>query len=306
MTTLKKATALLIILCSIYIQLHAQTSFNNFETSHKLDIMIDSLSADTIWQIGVPQKTVLNETSSQPNALITDTLNTYPANTNASFIVELDEHAIGAFPYIQLEWFQYTDFEEGVDGGIIDVSYDGGETWKNIFTDTLYRPEVVGSYQWDTLHNQEAGITGTNGQQWMAICWGTAFGAHPTYLETIHVRFTMSSDSIDTGQDGWLLDDFNVFIGVVGSTANRQAFKDMSIYPNPANQNLQIDLNEVIDEEVDVYIYDNTGRMIFSEKAAMYGEAVHNINVSQFVAGIYHIIVQGEEVLYRQKFVKIN
>ena len=84
----------------------------------------------------------------------------------------------------------------------------------------------------------------------------------------------------------------------------------MSIYPNPAKQKLQIDLNEIIDEEVNIYIYDNAGKMIFSDQAAMYGEAVHNINVSEFVAefvaGLYHIIVQGEEVLYRQKFVKIN
>ncbi len=306
MTIQNKAYIVLILLCCCHLQLQAQFLFNNFETPATLNITIDSLSADTIWQIGVPQKLVLNETSSQPNAIITDTLNTYPTNTSASFIVELDEYAIMSFPYIQLEWFQYTDFEEGIDGGIIDVSYDGKETWKNIFTDTLYRPEVVGSYQWDTLHNQEAGITGTNGQQWMAICWGTAFGAHPTNLETLHVRFTMSSDSIDTGQDGWLLDDIYMFTGVIGSTANRQAFKEMSIYPNPAKQNLQIDLNEVIDEEVNIYIYDTGGQMIFSEKAAMYGEAVHNINVSEFVAGLYHILVQGEEVIYRQKFIKVN
>ena len=306
MKTIKAILSLFLTVATIQMYAQSERQANNFDTEGTLEIMIDSTSADTIWQIGIPQKSVLNETSSQPNALMTDTLNTYPVNTNASFTVEMSEFTMEFFPYIQLEWFYKTDFEDAVDGGIIEVSYDLGQTWSNIFTDTIYRPEVVGTYQYDTLHNQVAGMTGTSELSWMAICWGTAIGSPPADIENVQVRFTMTTDSVDSQHDGWLIDNFNVGLLVIGSTANRVNFKNMTVYPNPALNEIELNIAEIINEDVDVYIYDNAGQIIYSEKAAMYGEVKHKVNVSNFPKGIYYVIVSGEEVHYRQKFIKLN
>ena len=97
----------LTILCAflsfLTLEIFAQSpQYNNFDTQRTLEILIDSTSADTIWQIGTPQKLILNETSSMPNALITDTLNTYLTSTEASFVVEMSEYSMQSFPSIQL------------------------------------------------------------------------------------------------------------------------------------------------------------------------------------------------------------
>ncbi len=300
-------TILCASLCFLALQTFAQGPlFNNFDTQGTLEILIDSTSADTIWQIGAPQKLILNETSSMPNALITDTLNAYPTSTEASFVVEMSEHAMHFFPYIQLEWFQKIDFEERVDGGIIEVSYDGEQTWSNIFTDSIYRPEIVGSYQWDTLHNQVAGLTGTSGLSWMGICWGTSIGTPPSNIESVHVRFTMTTDSVDTQQDGWLIDDFYVGLLVIGNTSNQSNSSKLSIYPNPTVNEITISVEEVLDEVVDIYVYNNTGQMVYTEKAPMFGEASHRINMSTFQQGMYYLLMKGEEVQYREKFIKLE
>ncbi len=301
----------LTILCAflsfLTLEIFAQSpQYNNFDTQRTLEILIDSTSADTIWQIGTPQKLILNETSSMPNALITDTLNTYLTSTEASFVVEMSEYSMQSFPYIQLEWFQKIDFEDGVDGGIIEVSYDGQQTWRNIFSDILYRPEVVGTYQWDTLHNQQAGVTGTSALSWMGICWGTAIGNPPDEIESVHVRFKMTTDSIDTQQDGWLMDDFYVGLGVIGNTSNQANFSKMSIYPNPTANEIAISVEEVIDEVVDVYVYDNTGRMVYTEKAPLFGEVTHRIDMSTLQQGMYYLLMKGEKVQYREKFIKLE
>ena len=48
--------------------------------------------------------------------------------------------------------------EDGVDGGIIEASYDHGKIWLNVLGDTIFRPLVVGQLDWDTLFNHQVGV----------------------------------------------------------------------------------------------------------------------------------------------------
>jgi hypothetical protein len=43
---------------------------------------------NNIWQIGPPQKAVLNNSNSSPNVIITDTINSYPITDTSSFTIE--------------------------------------------------------------------------------------------------------------------------------------------------------------------------------------------------------------------------
>ena len=76
---------------------------NDFESPTDIPIEIDSLNASNIWQIGEPSKTLFSSARSNPNALVTDTLNNYPVNDSSSFIVRIRSSDIWAgFPYIIL------------------------------------------------------------------------------------------------------------------------------------------------------------------------------------------------------------
>jgi Secretion system C-terminal sorting domain len=285
--------------------LFGQLQYNNFETSVDLDITFDTANTEMIWQIGPPQKNLFNTTTSVPNAIMTDTLNTYPNGQESWFEVELSEYTLENFPFVQLEWFQRTDMEENVDGGIIEVSYDGGQTWKNVFDDPDFRPQMVGFFQTGTLFNGKTGITGTQGETWMAICWGNYFGNLPSFSAGIKVRFTFVSDNVDTQQDGWLLDNLYVFGGVIGSTSSLNVSNSIPVYPNPAKEELQIDLTEINTRESQVQVFDATGKKVFEELLDTNLD-LHRIALNNFHSGIYFLKIQTDQGFYEQTFVKME
>ncbi len=65
------------------------TYFLNFDNQHGLQhLTIDTISnPNNIWQIGSLHKTVFTNAYSVPNALVTDTINTYPINDTSTFII---------------------------------------------------------------------------------------------------------------------------------------------------------------------------------------------------------------------------
>lgn len=284
--------------------LFGQTQYNDFETSYELDILFDTTNTETIWQIGPPQKNLFDSTTSIPNAILTDTINTYPIGHESWFEVELSEYTMTSFPYVQLEWFQQTDMEEDVDGGLIEVSYDDGQTWKNVFDDPDFRPEMVGSYQTGTLFNGETGITGTADESWMAICWGTYFGTLPS-ISVVKIRFTFVSDSTDTQQDGWLLDNLFVMGGVIGSTSSSATYKAIPLSPNPAKDELQINLKDINMIDAQILIFNVSGQKVYEETLDS-NLNLHRISLSNFHPGLYFLKIKTSKDFYGQSFLKME
>ncbi len=64
---------------------------------YPLKIQIDTSQQGNIWQIGRPQKILFNLAFSIPNAIVTDTLNTYPINDTSSFQYAADSPQV--WPY---------------------------------------------------------------------------------------------------------------------------------------------------------------------------------------------------------------
>ena len=92
---------------------------------------------NNIWQIGVPQKTLFNQANSQPNVIITDTINNYGTNDTSSFTVRYNTYNC---PYAFGKY--YVDSDSLNDFGIIEISIDSGQTWINILEDSLnFSPE---------------------------------------------------------------------------------------------------------------------------------------------------------------------
>ena len=103
-------------------------------------------------------KSNFDSAATQPNAIITDTINFYPTNdTSDSFTEFWLMFGIGAF--FALQWKQKLDMDTAHDGGIIEYSVDNGNTWVNVSNNpyvynfmafkqpikTLYR---VGNLHW--------------------------------------------------------------------------------------------------------------------------------------------------------------
>ena len=52
-------------------------------------ILIDTTIDNNIWQIGKPSKSLFSSALSSPNAIITDTSNTYPINNESYFYLKI-------------------------------------------------------------------------------------------------------------------------------------------------------------------------------------------------------------------------
>ena len=97
----------------------SQTFDINFENQTPY-LINDSTS---IWQVGEPNKTIFNEAYFSLNAIITDTVNTYPSNDSSSFIIAFTPIYCTA-PVIS--FYHKYDTDSAKDGCYIEYSIDHG------------------------------------------------------------------------------------------------------------------------------------------------------------------------------------
>jgi len=233
---------LLVSLTSTVIK--AQSEYIDFEDTTKLSLIyIDTSLANNIWQIGNPSKTLFNSAYTSTNAIVTDTLNTYPVGNFSSFEITIHQDTVfpwGGFriPYIFF-WHKY-DTDSLKDGGYMEVSYDGGSVWFNI-EDSIIAP--YDKFPADTILGNEAAFTGSsNGWQFHWIYWG-AWCLISSPPDSILIRFNFKSDSINTIKEGWMLDNIEYGTTICGGVNEYNIGKIVTITPNPFSNSTIIELS---------------------------------------------------------------
>jgi len=140
-----------------------------------------------------------------------------------------------------VDWQQKLDAEANVDGGIIEHSYDRGQSWSNVLDDPIYRPAVVGNYTIGLLSNNQMGFTGQLDWSYVAFCWGTFYGVQPMKISDIWIKYTFFSESNDTQQDCWVLGNFYFVPSILGSTMDQELdSENLLIFPKPTKNELSI------------------------------------------------------------------
>ncbi len=209
--------------------------FDGADTSYYNSLLIEfDTSSTNIWQVGPPQKSIFNSASTLPNALVTDTINFYPPNNSSSFSFGIDSEVL-TWGILAFQWNQKLDL--GInDGGIVEFSLDTGNTWQNAFNN----PYVYNFYGFDP-QNQVVLEDGTDAFGGTDSTWKDVWFCFDTswlnYNDSLIVRFTLESDSIDISTDdlneGWLIDNLMAHITFI-HTVNEAELKDyMVVSPNP-------------------------------------------------------------------------
>jgi hypothetical protein len=269
---MKKLPLLLVILCFANTTF-SQSAFQYFDgddtiANNTIEINIDT-SAGNIWQIGPPNKIVFNSAATLPNALVTDTINTYPINNKSSFIIGVRNYFVGSpNVLLALQWMQKLDLDSNYDGGVIEFSIDTGKTWQNAFDNPLvykyygYLPENK-----DTLNNGYVAFSGTD-TSWRNV-WLCFYGfAAPQVINTdsILYRFTFLSDSINNNKDGWMIDNMR-FTKTMSHTLKQSVINNkLLVYPNPANEIIQIEFenNTTIQLIKTIELFNEQGQIVGS------------------------------------------
>lgn len=204
-----------------------------------------------IWQIGRPQKNVCDSASSIPNAIVTDTLNPYPANDTSVFIIRHHFPSLWGGNGIPILSFDYLMQKDSGDNVTIEYSIDTGKTWKDITKHLLI-------WSSDSLRLDTSTSTWVHAS---IMLMETIFSQHS---DSISYRFTFISDSVDTHKDGWAIDNILLEGYWEGITNLKQDNTLISMYPNPCTNDLYIKSKKIATHTPQVSIYDALGRQLYN------------------------------------------
>lgn len=185
---------------------------------------------------------------------------------------------VNTYDEIQFEFRTARKFDGPDLQVLVSMDYDGGGepgdyTWLDI-TDAF--DFSTGNYEW-----VESGALIIDGDQ----------------LIPGHYHFAFLYTSTDEAAASWEI-DYVKLIGKAMVSVNENNVQSVSLYPNPANEQVSF----VLDNDAQVSVFDMTGRMV-SEMNAAAGNA--QLNVSELESGVYFVnfrYVNGSTAV--AKFVK--
>lgn len=221
--------------------------FDGADTSffYSVNIELDTSSVN-IWQIGPPQKAIFNSAATLPNVIVTDTINNYPVNNISRFTAKM-YNQFGNFGILAIQWKQKLDMDSDHDGGIVEFTIDHGLTWQNAFNN----PYVYNFYGFqpaneDTLLSGEYAFSGTD-STWRDIwlCFDLSWVSQ--FPDTLMFRYTLQSDSVDNGKEGWMIDNFISHITIIHTIKTARQTDYLNVYPNPANGIVHIEAEKMMD-----------------------------------------------------------
>jgi hypothetical protein len=276
-----------------------------FETNCDLLILSDTAGND-LWQVGRPQKVFFDSAYSPLNALVTDTIHPYSNSNSSYFDIKLPS------PYffnVILSFKHKYQTDSLIDGGYLEISYDGGTTWTNILQDT--HPIEYFAFEnlytnTDTLYNGVNGFSGTSsGWVTTTIQWNWDFAAKGTNDDK-YIRFHFISDSNQTNKAGWIIDNLvllNVKFPLGGISEIPRSGIPMELYPNPADRFINLRFDQDDSKSYSISVFNVLGQEIKTWFGIHSGKA--GLDVSGFKDGMYFVQLKKEgQIVGSSKFLK--
>ena len=246
-------------------------------------------SATNIWQIGAPQKTIFDSAATTPNVIVTDTINFYPVNNNSSFQFTV----VPWVPWgiLAIQWKQKLDMDAGLDGGIIEFSVDSGTTWQNAFNN----PNVYNFYGFqqtnkDTLPNGVIAFSGTD-STWRDIwlCYDMSWLIN--FNDSVMIRFSFTSDSIDNNKEGWMIDNLIVHLTSIHTVNEVKQEEYIKVYPNPGNDFIYIETQKIQEFHIieHMQLINTNGQVVMEWKNI---PVKYFIDVRNIKSDLYHLKIK--------------
>lgn len=217
----------------------------NFDDSgyHEYITIDSTVFGNNTWQVGQPDKQNFTSALSEPNVIVTDTTEPYASNDVSSFYIRYETPGTpwGAWLETYISFHFRIDTDENLDFGKIAFSPDNGITWVDYSNDSIYNgyyylsgdPVITGYSQYWEYY-------GIYNIPYM-------FGINPG--DIIWYKFTFVSDQVQNGKDGWMIDNISLGDMYGGIGDNRAGIQQISAYPNPASQNIQLDFENLAPNE---------------------------------------------------------
>jgi hypothetical protein len=281
---MKRFLVLIFALSSLFSfsQEYGEYEINFEDTSQFFRINIDTISnPENVWQIGVPQKTILNTAYSIPNAIITDTVNPYPANDTSIFtILHICD---GGYYYghtVILAGVYMSDSDSLSDYGKIEFTPDMGSTWINLIDDTVYSDYIW----WESPKPTLTGLI----PEWtyfyvtfpeLGIIFNIEFG------DTVFYRFTFISGPDSNLRGGLMFDDLYFEDSYQAIGENEYKDLNVNIFPIPAQSYVTIEFDNVQYSPFLLEVFSLNGKRLLSTEGR--GDDEIKIDISALEEGLY-------------------
>ena len=282
----------LLFALSLYTSIDANSQDHQqyFEGSNNnIDIVFIPGDSTNSWEVGKPEKEIFDSASTLPNAILTKLDTTYPINDTSSFLIN-PNYDWNPYGVHAIQWMQKLDIDSN-DICIIEFSSDSVE-WSNAFDNPyVYNFYGFDSLNVDTLKSIDSltedliGFSGTD-TVWRNIwlCFDQS------YFSQIYARFKIISDSVDTYQEGWMMDNLFAHETFV-HTVSEQQKEYLKIYPTITNgrvniQTKKLDKYHIIES---IYVYNINGEIVKSIKNV---PTKFFINIDDLEKGQYFIKIK--------------
>lgn len=185
---------------------------------------------------------IFDSAATLPNAIVTDTVNNYPLGNSSSFY--FNHKLWSTHGILAVQWKQKLDMDKKRDGGIVEFSVDYGATWQNAFNNPyVYNYFGFDPANKDTLLSGEYAHSGTD-SAWKDV-W---FCLQTTWLascDSLKMRYRFVFDSIETSQEGWMIDNLNVHFTMLHPVKEIAREDYFHVYPNPSGDVINIELQNL-------------------------------------------------------------
>ena len=257
-------------------------------------LRIDTVSnLNNIWQVGAPQKTIFTNAYSNPNVIVTDTINPYPINDTSSFTIVNVAGDGFTYPHTASLIGEYSvNSDTLTDFGTIEFSPDNGTSWYDIINDTFITNHIYVQQHWISLTGN------SNGWQQFYVNLAPLGPLFNIQLgDTVLWRFTFISDNIQTNKDGLMFDNL-YFEDYVEGIPEIQNDNLISISPNPTSNELRIYKSNVSDSQK-VQVLNYRGQVLY-DNSNFIGDM---IDIRQLPNGIYLLKYAATKYFSVKKFV---
>lgn len=285
---------LLLNICSINGQSFCDYFCQDFEDNECLDqLIIDTVDyPDNLWQIGKPQKQIINHASTPFNVIITDTINSYPVNNTSVFDIkyiasEGDKYGLRIFAG---NYIAQTDSLK--DFGKMEFSPDNGSSWIDILNDKV--PD------YNIIWNSPIPVLTGKPNEWKYFDFMFADNGSVFDIEvgdTLIIRFSFISDSVFDDLDGIAFDNLCFYDFVEGISEAKFKYIKSKIYPNPSTEIFTIAFENPRSDPFQLSIYDAQSRLLYTQENIADDKIL--VNAMSFRPGIYFYKLTNPKVRER-------
>lgn len=238
----------------------------------------------------------------------------------------------GENPHLRF-WHRF-DTEPGNDGGFLQISNDGGVTWR-LINDKFLRNGYNTNMAWTTFPIPSVrGFSGTSNDKFIdsyidlnefkgqELIFRWRFGTNDNtsvpsplagwFLDDVEIMdlLTYSSKACIGTEDGSELECTDALMTIVDSDQIVNSVKDdnsrfgIQVFPNPAGAVVNIAVNSSVDETAYLRIYNVDGRLVHQSTIRLSPQGnIYSVNTVDYGPGMYILSVQSGDSIMTRKFI---